>query len=77
MRSRSPRASGRAAGCVICGCRMRDAVSAQYCAYFCEMASASSTLKGYAIAWKGWTGGRRPHARSLRTCSNQVLTCQT
>lgn len=78
-RSRSPRAKGRAAGCDSCGGRMRLAVTAQNCAYFWEMASASSALKGYAIAWKGCTGGSRPICRSLRTCAkvsnvNQQIT---
>lgn len=44
------------------------AVSAQDSAYFAEIAKANSALNGYAIAWNGCTGGKRPAARSRRTC---------
>ena len=59
------------------------AVTAQCSAYLDEMARARSAEKGYAIAWKGCTGGSRPAARSLCTCingkhgpqSNDTLDC--
>ncbi len=47
---------------------MHEAVSAQYWAYLELIASARSALKGYAMAWNGCTGGKRPLCRSFLTC---------
>ena len=47
---------------------MQEAVRAQYWAYLELIASARSALNGYAMAWNGCTGGKRPHCRSFLTC---------
>ena len=66
-RSLWPAASGTACGWTNWGMLRRCAVTRQHSAYFLEIASATSAGNGYAIAWKGCTGGKRLEDKSLRT----------